>query len=252
MLAIVCCFIIMIAYMSFKAKENHLTKHIIKFDKFPKSFHTINIFFISDIHRRTVSDKLLETIPPAIDFVVIGGDLTESGVPFKRVEQNIKRLKKIAPVFFVFGNNDYEVGKERLESLLLKQGITILNNSAAVITSQHNEKLAILGVEDMTLDRDKLDYALRKAVQADFKLLISHNPDIYHKVDENAGISLILSGHTHGGQIRLFGFGLYEKGKIHFLKKATLLISNGYGTSGIPLRLGAPAEAHYIQLKANQ
>lgn len=252
MLAIVCCFIIMIAYMSFKAKENHLTKHIIKFDKFPKSFHTINIFFISDIHRRIVSDKLLETIPPAIDFVVIGGDLTESGVPFKRVEQNIKRLKKIAPVFFVFGNNDYEVGKERLESFLLKQGITILNNSAAFITSQHNEKLAILGVEDMTLERDKLDLAVRKAAQADFKLLISHNPDIYHKVDENAGISLILSGHTHGGQIRLFGFGLYEKGKIHFLKKATLLISNGYGTSGIPLRLGAPAEAHYIQLKANQ
>jgi predicted MPP superfamily phosphohydrolase len=239
----------MVIIMLFKAKGNRLTKHTLVFDDFPKSFGTFRIFFISDIHRRTISKKLLDMVPNSINLVVIGGDLTEAGVPFQTVEQNINVLKKIAPVYFVFGNNDYEVGKNKLEYLLTKHGITILNNSFATITSKTGEKLILLGVEDMSEDRDRLDLTLEHLPEGDFRLLISHNPDIYYKVMKTDNISLILSGHTHGGQIRLFGLGLYKKGKLHNLKKASLLISNGYGTSGVPLRLGAPAEAHYIQLK---
>ena len=245
------CFILfeIVMIMLVKAKENRLTKHKLVFDNFPKSFDTFRIFFISDIHRRTISKKLLDMVPNSINLVVIGGDLTEEGVPFHKVEQNINELKKIAPVYFVFGNNDYEVGKDKLEYLLIKHGVTILNNSSATITSKSGEKLILLGVEDMSEKRDRLDLTLEHLPEGDFRLLISHNPDIYYKVMKKDNISLILSGHTHGGQIRLFGLGLYEKGKLHNLKKTSLLISNGYGTSGVPLRLGAPAEAHFIQLK---
>ncbi|WP_260445627.1 metallophosphoesterase [Metabacillus elymi] len=245
------CFILfaLIIIMLFKAKENRLTKHTLLFDEFPKSFDTFRIFFISDIHRRTISKKMLEMVPDSINLVVIGGDLTEAGVPFQKVEKNLNVLKKIAPIYFVLGNNDYEVGKDKLEYLLTKHGVTILNNSSATITSNTGEKLILLGVEDMSEDRDRLDITLDHLPEGDFRLLISHNPDIYHKLKKADNISLILSGHTHGGQIRIFGLGLYEKGKLHNLKKASLLISNGYGTSGIPLRLGAPAEAHFIQLK---
>jgi predicted MPP superfamily phosphohydrolase len=234
--------------MLFNAKENHLTKHTLLFDHFPSSFDTLNIFFISDIHRRKISNKLLNKLPPSINLVVIGGDITEAGVPFHRVEYNLKLLKQIAPIYFVFGNNDYEVGKEELEHILTKHGVTILKNSSASLISKTGEKLLLLGVEDMSEERDRLDLALEHSPEGDFKILISHNPEIYKTILKTDGISLILSGHTHGGQIRLLGFGLYKKGKIHFLKKATLLVSNGYGTSGIPLRLGAPAEAHFIQL----
>ncbi|KKI93143.1 metallophosphoesterase [Bacillus sp. SA1-12] len=241
--------LLLMIVMLIKAKENHLTKHTLSFNEFPKSFGKFTIFFISDIHRRTISTKLLEQLPSSVNLVIIGGDLTESGVPFQRVEQNLIVLKKIAPVYFVFGNNDYEVGKERLEHLLKNHGVTILNNTTATISSKNREKLVLLGVEDMSMERDRLDLALEHSPKTDFRLLISHNPEIYDQVRKSDRISFIIGGHTHGGQIRLFGLGLYKKGKLHSLPNATLLISNGYGTSGLPLRLGAPAEAHIIQLK---
>ncbi|MGM7721886.1 metallophosphoesterase [Metabacillus sp. Hm71] len=241
--------LILMIVMLIKAKENHLTKHILHFNEFPKSFGVFTIFFISDIHRRKISIKLLEQLPSSIDLVIIGGDLTEKGVPFQRVEQNLNILKKIAPIYFVFGNNDYEVGKDRLEQLLIKHGVTILNNSTSTISAKNGEKMVLLGVEDMSMERDRLDLALKHSPKGDFRLLISHNPEIYEQVKKSDRISLIISGHTHGGQIRLFGLGLYKKGKLHKLTNATILISNGYGTSGVPLRLGAPAEAHILQLK---
>ena len=56
----------------------------------------------------------------------------------------------------------------------------------------------------------------------------------------------MLSGHTHGGQIHLFGFRPYERGRLKRENDLTILISNGYGTTGVPLRLGAKAETHLI------
>lgn len=234
-----------------KGNENNLTTHVLEFDSFPVSFNSLNLFFISDIHKRIISKKLIEQLRSDTDIIIIGGDLIESGVPLERVRQNIKLLKDIAPIapiYFVFGNNDYEVGKENLEKVLKDCGVVCLNNSAVTLTSNSGEHVILLGVEDMSKDRDRLDLALMNSSQG-FKILVSHNPDIYEKISKEDQISLILSGHTHGGQIRILGLGMYKKGGLHLLKKATLLISNGYGTTLIPLRLGAPAEAHYIQLK---
>ncbi|MFP3472451.1 hypothetical protein R0J90_20570, partial [Micrococcus sp. SIMBA_144] len=69
-----------------------------------------------------------------------------------------------------------------------------------------------------------------------------------NQVCKEDGIDLMISGHTHGGQIRLFGWGLYKKGRLENLPETTLLVSNGYGTTAIPLRLGAPAETHLLIL----
>ncbi|MFC0297998.1 hypothetical protein [Geobacillus jurassicus] len=65
-------------------------------------------------------------------------------------------------------------------------------------------------------------------------------------------ISLLLSGHTHGGQIRLFSFGLYEKRGLKWRGRTALFTSNGYGTIGALLRLGAPAEAHLITIASEK
>lgn len=193
----------------------------------------------------------MEKIPDKVDLVIIGGDLTESGVPFSRVEGNIKLLRKLGPTFFVFGNNDYEVGKNELENLLFKNNIVFLNNTSTSFTSANGEKIVLVGVEDTSKRRDKLHHALEHTSPSDFKILVSHNPDIYKKIGPKDGISIILSGHTHGGQIRFFGLGLHEKGKLHNLENSYLLVSNGYGTTSLPLRLGAPAEANYIVLTSN-
>ena len=63
--------------------------HTLEFSNFPKSFGKINLFFISDIHRRMISEKIIEQVQGKVDVVIIGGDLTERGVPFERVKENI-------------------------------------------------------------------------------------------------------------------------------------------------------------------
>lgn len=242
--------IVMVVIMLLKAKENRVSIHHIEFDNFPTHLDSLKIFFISDIHRRTVTDELLEKIPYKVDVVMIGGDLTESSVPFSRVEQNIRTLRSLAPTYFVYGNNDYEVNQKMLENILERNNVHILKNSYKELSASQSGRIVLLGIEDMSGERDRLDIALNdpNRVETDFKILLSHNPDIYHKISQNDRISLVLSGHTHGGQIRLLGWGLYKKGSFQFLRNAKLLVSNGYGTTALPLRLGAPAEAHYLKL----
>jgi predicted MPP superfamily phosphohydrolase len=224
-------------------KDVHLS-----FENFPKGFGEIRLFFISDIHKREVSRDLLETVTGKVDLIVIGGDLTERGVPLKRVEENIKKLKALGPCYFVWGNNDYEVDYRELDSLLLSHGVKILDNTAVSFESSEGDQVSLVGIDDISKERDNLELALSDAEPSSFKILVSHNPQIRKKLKKEHGISLVLCGHTHGGQIRLGKWGLYNKGGIFNLDITTLFISNGYGTTAVPLRLGAPAETHLIKI----
>lgn len=232
-----------------EAFSNRVLYHELYFRSFPTGFEQITIFFISDIHRRKISDKIIDETMGQADIVIIGGDLTEKGVPFTRVETNIKKLKKIAPVYFVWGNNDYEVDRHLLDTTLLDLGVKILDNTAVSFESTKGEQISLLGIDDMAKERDRLDLALLDAGMVSFKILVSHNPEISHKVLPEHQIEFILSGHTHGGQIRLFGYGPYELGSIKQLPQTTILTSNGYGTTSLPLRLGAKSETHLIMIR---
>ncbi|MFC3882752.1 metallophosphoesterase [Bacillus songklensis] len=236
----------LIFYMFAQAKRNKVVEHHLAFKEFPSTFGEVRIFFISDIHRRHVSKKLLEQVKRKVDFVVMGGDIIEKGVPFERVRENLRTLKKLGPLYFVWGNNDYEVDFHQLDALLLEENVKILDNTSALFESEEGEMLELLGVDDVSKNRAHLHLALADSQPGSFKILISHNPSVHKKVKKEDGIALMLSGHTHGGQIRLFGFGPYEKGGIKSLEHTTLFVSNGYGTTGVPFRLGVPAEAHVI------
>lgn len=232
------------------ANSDHVIYQEISFPEFPKSFGEINIFFISDIHKRRISDAIMKEVEGKADIVIIGGDLLEKGVPLEQVEENIKKLGKIGLLYFVWGNNDYEINPRLLDGLLLKYGVKILDNTAVSFESRSGEKFWLLGIDELSLKRDRLDLALADAGQDGFKVLVSHNPAIMKRLKQENGISLVLSGHTHGGQIRIFGISPYEKGKLKKYNAATLLVSNGYGTTSLPLRLGAKPETHLITLKS--
>ena len=242
--------ILMLLYMVIEGFAIRVKRHMLEFSDFPQG-QQMRIFFISDIHKRSVTEKLIGLIHEKVDAVVVGGDLTEQGVPFKKVENNIKQLKRLGPVYFVWGNNDYEVDQKLLDALLLHLGVTVLDNRAVQLEFEDGQRVILLGVEDMNGRKDRLDMALQEAddLGDGFRILVSHNPRILYKLADHHKIRLILSGHTHGGQIRLFGWGLYKKGRIHKKNGIIQLISNGYGTTKIPMRLGAKAETHLITLR---
>jgi uncharacterized protein len=239
----------LLLYMLREAFLNNVIEHELCFSDFPKSFGSVSIFFISDVHKRKISDIVINAVKGKADIVVIGGDLTEKGVPLEKVRSNLMKLKQIGPVYFVWGNNDYEADYHALDALLMELGIKVLTNTAASFESEQGEKFCLLGVDDFNQERDRLDLALFDSEEKAFKILASHYPNITEKILAEHEIRLVLSGHTHGGQIHIFGYSPHERGKIKGLENTILLISNGYGTTALPLRLGAPAECHLITLK---
>ncbi|RFU63158.1 metallophosphoesterase [Peribacillus saganii] len=233
-------------------KTAHLDRVLhteITFKDFPETFGKLSIFFISDIHKRKVSDSIINQALGKADLVVIGGDLTENRVPFSQVEENIIKLKTIGPAYFVWGNNDYETDYHLLDATLLNHGVKILDNTAVMFESAGGEVISLLGIDYLNGKKARLDLALADAETDSFKILLSHHPSIIKQVKEDSGIMLVLAGHTHGGQIRIFGRGLYELGGLKEQRGIKLLTSNGYGTSLLPLRLGAKPETHLIHLR---
>lgn len=240
----------LLVYMWKMAFANNVLVQELDYDDFPEGFSSLSVFFISDIHRRVVTPEIISKVKGKADIVVIGGDLTEKGVPFSDTAKNLELLASIGPCYFVWGNNDYETDYHQLDSLLLDKKIKILDNTAVTFeSSEGNGKIALIGVDEISGNRDRLDLAIGDAPSDGFRILVCHNPRITRKVKNEYHIKLILSGHTHGGQIRIFGWGLKEKGKLERTGKYDLLISNGYGTRKLPLRLGAPSETHLLILK---
>jgi uncharacterized protein len=237
-------------YMWLEGRKNRITYTELSFSSFPSHLCGLKLFFISDIYHRKISNVILKRISGSVDMIIIGGDLAEKGVPFSRIEKNIKALSAIAPTYFVWGNNDYEIDQLKLQALFKCEGVRPLVNNSTEIKGG-SDSVFLIGVDDYGQQLDNLEEAIH-GCENGFQILVSHNPDIKNKVPENSKIKLILSGHTHGGQIRLFGWGITEKAGLANLRDDLfILVSNGYGTTWLPLRLCAPAEAHVITLRKN-
>ncbi|MFC0188429.1 metallophosphoesterase [Fictibacillus aquaticus] len=237
---------LLLAWMLFEAHSTRVINGNCEIKDLPEAFSGKKIFFISDIHRRKISRALDHALKQA-DWIVIGGDLLERGVPRERIEENLRYLKRYGPLFFVYGNNDYDMPKNDLLKLLEQEDAEVLDNSSVKIQEGDSE-LFFAGIDDCAAGTPDSRKALKEAEGC--TVLIVHNPDYAYQLKEEqiSGLSLILSGHTHGGQIRLGPFGIRQKGGWYSLKGVPLLISNGYGATHIPLRLCAPAQTHLITL----
>ncbi|RIW28010.1 metallophosphoesterase [Bacillus salacetis] len=240
---------LLLIYMLREAFLNNIKYEEICFEDYPEAAGPLTIFFISDIHRRKISDRIISGIDGKADIVVIGGDLTEKGVSFKRVEENILKLKGLGPVYFIWGNNDYEVEERTFRNLLESNGVILIENTSLLLEGSGSHPVALIGVEDLSLGRDDIEKAFDGVPEKSFRILLAHNPDTIKKLRKEHKVSLMLSGHTHGGQIRILGFGMYQKGNLSIIAGTFVLVSNGYGTTALPLRLGAPPETHLITIK---
>ena len=171
------------------------------------------------------------------DFILIGGDLIDSS-QFKLSDLEIfKKIKK--PILFCTGNHDYYIkgSKDKLNQLS-KYNITYLNNRSKLI-----KNFNIIGINDNQSIEEQKNVALRYFDKNRFNIYLTHKPSLFNILNLSG---LVLSGHTHNGQI--FPFNLIVKIKFPhvygFFKKGNtdLYVSSGSGCWGPRMRLGSNNE----------
>ncbi|QUW22092.1 metallophosphoesterase family protein [Sporosarcina sp. Marseille-Q4063] len=210
----------------------------------------LKVFFISDIHRRKIDRKLIDKIDKDIDLIVIGGDLAEKGVPLSRIAANIRILSLLSQkIYYVWGNNDREAGEREIRNIMRRFRVIMLENENFSIPG--HSSWGICGTDDPTSEKVDIEKTLRNIDDYEHILVICHQPRVLREIERRIRPSvatIMLAGHTHGGQIRIGKLGLLEKGSFQTNSKRTKLISNGYGTTTVPLRLGAPSECHVLTI----
>ena len=233
-------------YGMLNARRVLLKKITIKSSKINKNY---NIIFISDVHLGTNTSKHLSKILSKIktleyDFLLIGGDLIDSS-SFKLNDLNLfNKIKK--DIYFVNGNHEYYLKgfKNKIEQLK-KFKIKVLKNSSMQIN-----EINLIGIDDLQSIHSKIKFVEKLNKKNLFNLVLSHKPDIWDNIKSKN--DLMLSGHTHNGQIFPFNFLVKLKFKfiygIYEYKKSKLYVSSGVGCWGPKLRIGSSNEIINIQL----
>lgn len=208
-----------------------------------------NFIFISDVHLGTNSTSHLKKIIKIIqaadyDFILIGGDLIDSS-SYKI--NNFSLFNEInKPIYFVTGNHEYYISEYEVKlEQLSKFGITILDNEKNFI-----DDINLIGIGDKQSSEDQASKLFELVDKSKFNLLLVHKPSIWNKVKKN--VDLMLSGHTHNGQIFPFNFlvRLQFKYKYGMYKNENsyLYVSSGSGCWGPRMRLGTSNEIINIEL----
>ncbi|WP_138416911.1 metallophosphoesterase [Aquibacillus sediminis] len=237
--------IALLGFMWYKAFDDHIDYRTVHVKS--KLMKPVTLFFISDIHKRKIKKKTMRQIKERIDLVVIGGDLLEKGVDFRKVKKNLLLLHSChAPIYFVWGNNDYEVNSLELEQLLQNHGVHVLRDKTVTI-NHGTTTINLIGLDYRKEHQANLDPLLMQAT-GDIQFLIAHDPNAFYSFTNQQAkqIDFVMSGHTHGGQIRVFGHGFYARGGLETYLNTPILVSEGYGYTKVPLRLGTNAQCHII------
>jgi predicted MPP superfamily phosphohydrolase len=219
------------------------------------------IAHITDVHlgailgTRRLGMIIKRTDALAPDIVAVTGDLVDGDAGV--VEQMVPQLRTLtAPrgVFAVLGNHEYYAGRDRSRRLLRDAGFTVLDNMAVEVAPG----LHVAGIPDYRGSNQTgsseadLDRALAAIEPNAAVILLQHAPE-RERAAADAGVDVMLNGHTHGGQIWPFHYlvrraypniaGVYRVGEM------TQIISRGSGQWGPPMRLFAPAEIIHITLR---
>lgn len=267
-------FIVLLMKMRREAASFTVTEEDIILDSLPQTFDGTRLFFISDLHRRSLTDDHIQLInrhEPA-QLYLIGGDVTEKHGDMQQALDNIQRIRKLGPTYMVHGNHDYRADIRQLDIALLHMGVKILDNEA-VRLEQDGESIWLVGIDDIPSKRGNLSMAMEQPeLDPACCILLSHDPAVV-KQPLHPRIALIISGHTHGGQINIPGYGplrissfyrrylagwyRISRSEADPAKQAAqsdvpLFISRGFGTTHYTLRLGAKPEAHYITLRSGK
>ncbi|MFB3921688.1 MAG: metallophosphoesterase [Terriglobia bacterium] len=207
---------------------------------------------IEDIHRAV---HLTNQLHP--DIVALTGDyVTLSPSYIWPVARALGKLRSRWGVFAVLGNHDFQVDADEIARALRAQGIRVLRNSHFALRAR-SSTLWMLGVDDLWWRADDLPAALRAVPAREPKILLCHNPVGIRQAAEQ-GVDFVLSGHTHGGQVRLPVVGsVYGRSKLgerfvegwNRLNGTQIYVSRGIGKVLLPVRFGCPPEIACLRLR---
>jgi predicted MPP superfamily phosphohydrolase len=229
--------------------------------KIPDSFNGYKILQVSDLHSKEFGENnknLIKKIKDAKpDVIVITGDLIDKHEKIKEGIVFASEAIKIAPVYFVSGNHEKQSGNyDSLKEQLIDKKVNVLENQKMQI-EKDDEQIAIVGIKDILFyprptdgspyyQRYENKLLLLLEEKDVFTVVLSHRPNLM-KIYKKCGVELVLTGHAHGGQVRLpFIGGLYSPGQGIFPKytkgeykedNTTMVVSRGLGNSIFPFRI---------------
>ena len=230
----------------------------------PKPFEGYRIAQLSDLHVGSLwplgraqawSRKVAEIAP---DMVALTGDYVTSGTAFHAdIATLLSGMTAKDGTFAVLGNHDYFGDAEPLATLLRAGGVRLLRNENVTV-ERGGERLVVAGVDDTWTRRADVDRTMAGRDPSLAVVALAHDPQLFPKLAA-AGAALVLSGHTHWGQVAVpfwparfnlsrlsyrFHAGVYRDGD------AMLYVNPGLGTTGPPIRLGAAPEITVLRLCA--
>jgi predicted MPP superfamily phosphohydrolase len=230
-------------------------------DALPEAFSGLRVAQISDIHhglflsRESLAEAVQQTNRLDADIVALTGDfVTYSRANIEPAAEILGRLRARYGVFAILGNHDFRVGADAITSALQRRRIEVLRNRHIPLWLR-GESLYLAGVDDYGYGAD-VRRAMRGVPRDAATVLLAHNPRLISLAARN-GVSLVLSGHTHGGQVNLPLLGtVYGRSperlryKIGWDRMGTtqIYVSRGIGTIVLPWRLRCPAEIAHLEL----
>ena len=272
--------LIALAFAAWVAWDNArivVTEFEVESTQLPESFDGYRIAHVSDLHNDEFGEgneellALIKSTEP--DMIAITGDLLDSRrTDVEKALHFVQQALKIAPCYYVTGNHESREGKtyDQFEKDMIAAGVIVLRNEKQTL-EKDGDVITVVGIDDprFVLDTDRqakmgpvvraaLDGLLKDTPKEEVVILLSHRPELFKSYCER-GIDLVLTGHVHGGQVRIPGIGgvigpgqgllpdydagLYSDGDTN------MVLSRGLGQSIVPFRINNPPELVLVTLK---
>lgn len=239
-----------------------VNRYTIPIANLPPSFHGFTLAHLTDLHfgplvsPSFIQDVVAKTMQLRPDAIVCTGDYVHAKNTTAEIDQFwpiFMQLKAKHGVFSVLGNHDHWADTNRSLYWLERSGQNLRHQCKAI--TKGKERILLGGAGDYWEDQLKIDRLFASTDDKECRILLSHNPD---SVDTRfkTPVSLVLSGHTHGGQVVLPFFGApvlpvqnkkYSSGLI-VTEKTKLFISRGLGWAIYPVRFNCYPEIALLQL----
>lgn len=258
--------IVLFAWSLIEARWLAVSEAVVSSPDVPPEFDGVKIVFAADFHagRITTRSHLTRTIDlinsAEPDLVILGGDYVGGGRGgHEMFYEEAARLEAPLGILAVLGNHEGRWNPEEIREEFDTIGINVIENRNVVVRNGQGH-IRVGGVEDLYTGQPDVEAAAADIGANEFAILLSHQPDVFPRGLERTGTAfdLAVAGHTHGGQITVFGlwapmlpsrYGQRFRGGWSEIEGVPVLVTRGTGTYMLPMRFFARPQVHVIELR---